>query len=219
MNIKQKIIYMSIGCLFTLAGYFLASLSNNQPPAAHAQDNTNNVIDEIVCKKIRVVNDIGNTVAEISSSFGGGNITVHNGDRKIVAQIESREKQGLISIHNREGKNVIEMGGLMQSRIRAWDYGRKGFVEIGGRYIAIHNREGKTVVEMSSFGEQGDIRIHNKEEKTVVGMSSFGEQGFFTVDNKAGKPLVVIDAIKDRPNDGLINIYNYKGERRSITTD
>ncbi len=34
MNFKQKLVYMFIGCLFTIAGYILASLGGN---ATHAQ--------------------------------------------------------------------------------------------------------------------------------------------------------------------------------------
>ena len=34
MNFKQKLVYMLIGSLFTPAGYFLASIANNQPPNA-----------------------------------------------------------------------------------------------------------------------------------------------------------------------------------------
>ncbi len=36
MNIKQKLGYMFIGCLFTIAGYILASLGGD---TTHAQQN------------------------------------------------------------------------------------------------------------------------------------------------------------------------------------
>ncbi len=72
MNTKQKLLYMFIGCIFTLVGYFLASLTNHQPLTAHGQENTNSVIDEIVCKKIKVVNSFGTTMAVIKGTQIGG---------------------------------------------------------------------------------------------------------------------------------------------------
>ena len=41
MNFKEKFGYMFIGCLFTLIGYFFASLggSSSPPNTAHAQHN------------------------------------------------------------------------------------------------------------------------------------------------------------------------------------
>ena len=70
MNFKQKLAYMAIGCVFTLAGYFLATLGAGgfNPQNATAQDNTKQVIDEIVCRKIRVVNADGRTIAVLEAS-------------------------------------------------------------------------------------------------------------------------------------------------------
>lgn len=65
MNFKQKLAYMAIGCVFTLAGYFLAILGTGgiNLQNASAQDKTKQVIDEIVCRKLKVVNPDGKTVA------------------------------------------------------------------------------------------------------------------------------------------------------------
>ena len=54
MNFKQKFGYMFIGCLFTLAGYFFASLggSPSPPNTAHAQHNEDERhFEKLVCKK------------------------------------------------------------------------------------------------------------------------------------------------------------------------
>ena len=59
MNFKQKLTYMLIGSLFTLAGYFFASLGGSALQDTHAQQNGKQVIDEIVCKQIKVVNSFG----------------------------------------------------------------------------------------------------------------------------------------------------------------
>ena len=74
MNFKQKLVYMAIGCVFTLADYFLATLGtggfNSQNASTQAGDKQ--VIDEIVTRKIRVVNDAGETVVVIDSGREGG---------------------------------------------------------------------------------------------------------------------------------------------------
>ena len=83
MNFKQKLTYMLIGSLFTLAGYFLATLTTNQPPNAHAQDNTTKVFDKIVCKELEVVNDKGERLAKLSDSGGFGTL-------KLSAHVKSK---------------------------------------------------------------------------------------------------------------------------------
>ncbi len=55
MNFKQKLGYMLIGCLFTIAGYIIASLGGD---TTHAQQNEQ-VIDKIVCREIKIVNNTG----------------------------------------------------------------------------------------------------------------------------------------------------------------
>ncbi len=55
MNFKQKLGYMLIGCLFTIAGYILASLGGS---ITHAQKDEQ-VLDKIVCRELDVVNKYG----------------------------------------------------------------------------------------------------------------------------------------------------------------
>ena len=73
MNMKQKLTYMLIGCLCTLAGYILSSLFNTP---SHVQAHDEKVIDEIVCKKLNIVNDKGITVGELSNTLTGGELTL-----------------------------------------------------------------------------------------------------------------------------------------------
>ncbi len=58
MNFKQKLGYMFIGCLFTIAGYILTSLGGG---ATHAQQDEK-VLDKIVCRELQVVNKEGKSV-------------------------------------------------------------------------------------------------------------------------------------------------------------
>ena len=53
MHFKQKLAYMALGCLFTIIGYILASLSGNPVDAQSQADKS--VINEIVCRSLTVV--------------------------------------------------------------------------------------------------------------------------------------------------------------------
>lgn len=57
MNSKEKFGYMFISCLFTLAGYFFASLggSPSPPNTAHADEDERH-FEKLVCKEIVIAN-------------------------------------------------------------------------------------------------------------------------------------------------------------------
>jgi hypothetical protein len=107
MNFKQKLGYMFIGCLFTIAGYILASLGG----ATHAQQNEQ-VIDKIVCKQLEVVNKAGKRVVNVWTNEIGkcGVIDIFNTAGKRVASIGATEDGGGIAVFNTEEKVVVEIG-------------------------------------------------------------------------------------------------------------
>lgn len=109
MNMKQKITYMLIGCLFTIAGYVLSSLFNT-PTHVQAQDDK--VIDKIVCKELEIVNDDGTTVVKLVSFRGNGVMSTYNADRKGLVFIgsETDGKSGVMSIFNANGKGLVGIG-------------------------------------------------------------------------------------------------------------
>ena len=153
MNFKQKLGYMLIGCLFTIAGYIIASLANNQLQDAHSQ-NEKEVIDEIVCRRLKVVGATGEPAVVIRETLGLGSMTLHNG---------------------------------------------KQLLSINSSFIDFSNSEGKKVL--------------------ILGANLLSSAGYIQLNNAQGKDLVSISAIEGRPNDGLINVYNHKGEWRSISKD
>ena len=185
MNFKEKLTYMLIGSLFTLAGYFLASLTNHQPPTAHGQENTNSVIDEIVCKKIKVVNSFGTTMAVIKGTQIGGWMTLHNRQGEVITLMRPGRYNIYASPGRYDGLDEREQG--------------EELLHIGPMSININNLDGQNVVSLG------------------MGIPSFA--GYIDVNNKEGKDLVSISAQEGRPNDGLINVYNHKGEWRSISKD
>ena len=125
MNFKQKLAYMAIGCAFTLAGYFLAILGTGgfNSQNASAQDNTKQIIDEIITRKIRVVNNAGETVVVIDGGReGGGGISVYNKADSFfntrnyagnpVVSINTFKNGGSVSVNgnNVSGRGVLNNG-------------------------------------------------------------------------------------------------------------
>jgi len=125
MNVKQKLGYMFIGCLFTIAGYILASLGGD---TTHAQQNEQ-VIDKIVCRELEVVNTAGNVVASIASSDNGGIMSVQNTAGKVVAFISATDKGGGMSIQNTAGKNIVAISATKD-----------------GGFMGVQNTAGKNVI-------------------------------------------------------------------------
>ncbi len=204
MNFKQKLTYMLIGSLFTLAGYFFASLGGSTLQTTHAQQNEKEVIDEIVCRNIRVVDSDGETVVSIGSNFFGGMVEVINPkqDRTSVVLIRTDKHGGRMITRNNAGKTVVEMG----AEIAGW-----GSVEIYTPPLS---------EKENIFIGFGTIAFTNSDGKEVVSLGSLLDgPGYIDVNNKKGDDLVYIGAQKGRPNDGLINVYNHKGERRSFSKD
>ena len=205
MNFKQKLVYMFIGSLFTLAGYFLATLANNQPPNAHAQDNTTKVFDKIVCKELEVVNQDGKRAVCIITDKSGGVIYIDNNEGKMVSSIGTdHNSNGHLMINNKEGIGfahfkILDSGGVM------FIYDKKE-----SRNVAIGTRK------LSGF-----IVLNNTtsaEERPAVQLDGL-TGGRLLLHNKNETHRVYIGSIKDRPNDGVINIYDFKGDHRSYTAD
>lgn len=249
MNMKQKLTYMLIGCLFTLAGTVISNLTNIP---TQAQDD--NVIDEIVCKKLKIVNEDGYTVAELDSIGRGGSLKIYNKVGLLEAVLHNSVFGGTLELHdafaenvmllnkyglkikNDQGKTTVELGNNVLSDggfLKIFD--KKGRLEvelesdrIGGGELTIYrgikepdvgpsvylncigmyidNDDGKTVTELGIDG----LRIYNED-----GMKYEKDGESIVLKNK----LVTIGAEKGRSNDGLINIYNHKGDWRSYRAD
>ena len=91
MYFKQKLAYMALGCLFTIIGYTLASLSGNPVDAQSQRDKSEpTIIDEIVCRTLRVVNDDGKTAVNIGAISDGGFMTVNHANGENAVYIGGR---------------------------------------------------------------------------------------------------------------------------------
>jgi hypothetical protein len=222
MKFKQKLVYMFIGCLFTIAGYFIATLANNQLQDAHAQKNEKEVIDEIVCRQIKVINRVGETMVVIKESSVGGWMTLHNAHGEAITLI----RPGMYSVYaspgRRDHNNVpfdlrdkVEQGGK-ETNLKLYEQALKDLGDLGDKV----EQGGKEVLYIGPglIKISGGLRGHG-EPSVLLGATFMGGIGYINVYGEKGKDLVSISAIEGRPNDGLINVYNHKGEWRSISKD
>lgn len=113
MNFKQKLVYMLIGCLFTLAGYFLATLGSGglTPQNASAQAGDKQIIDEIVCRGLSIVNAENKIVVRLvaDAEDEGGMISISNKVGVPVATLSVIEEGGSLSIADKTGQAVAAL--------------------------------------------------------------------------------------------------------------
>ena len=147
MKFKQKLAYMALGCIFTVAGYILANLGGN----GFAQEgNTDQVIDEIVCRKLKLVDSEGKTVALLEKRPGKNAaidvFTVYSSATGEEAfALRTSIGNGVLILKNYLGKAVFSAGG----------YDGSGFLDIG-------NDLGKAVVRVDTRSGHGIIETRNK---------------------------------------------------------
>lgn len=143
MNFKQKLVYMLIGCLFTLAGYFLASLGGRvaQTNNGHTQQNEEQVIDKIVCRELIVVNKDGTPIANLKS---------HEKD--------PLSSGGSLRFYNFQGQETIILDGSSNGSLRICNYIGQEAVYLGsngGGSLSLNDSEGKRATWLVGLG--GDV--------------------------------------------------------------
>ena len=168
---------MLIGCLFTLAGFILSSLFNTPTQAQN-----DNVIDEIVCKKLKIVNDDGQRVVGIGSTVSKSDvIETYNGDgRKTCWYWKLGTMAAVLWKHTTQmGKELSALGASV----------------LGNGELRLHNYEGKGLVYIGAvLGDYGIISTGNADGKELVGIggSVDGKSGHLSISNTDGKELVGI---------------------------
>ena len=154
MKFKQKLAYMLIGCLFTIAGYIIASLGGGD--TTHAQQDEQ-VLGKIVCRQLEVVNIEGTPVARIYADENGGVIDVRNAAGKqavgIVAQ-KNGKGTGTITVFNTSGKRVVSVDANF------W----------GNGSITVLNSAANLGADIYADDFGGAIAVYNAAEKLVAGI-------------------------------------------------
>ncbi len=160
MNMKQKLTYMFIGCLFTLAGTIISNLTNTP--------------NKIVCKEIVIVNDDGKGLVTIGSAYGEGFMSINNAEDKKVVHIGALG-DGLRRISNDERKKLVENDSNPFTAATL-------FIK--------DDRKPLVVIGPSHGGKSGYMDINNDDEKTLVGIGHVKgrpNDGLINIYNHTGK--------------------------------
>lgn len=218
MNFKQKLGYMLIGCLFTIAGYILASLGGN---TTHAQQNEQ-VIDKIVCRELEVVNKTGKPVVHIKTSANGGLVNIYNDKEKRIANIGAErhmQGDGMVGVWNKNGDPV----GTLYA-----NFDGNGVIDLrnkDGHIIAILGasvRKGKGILElfnkeklrvgMAATESGGIVSVSNNDGISVVNLEAkFSGEGLVHVSDKEGNSIIVMEPNINRTG-GVVEVYGKKAK-------
>ena len=150
MYFKQKITYMVIGCLFTLAGYFLATLGVGGfiPQNASAQADGKQIVDEIFCRGLWIVNAEGKIIAGLVAEDGkGGALKIFNEIGNPVAVLSAIDEGGNLNIANKIGNPAV---GLMAE-------------DEGGSLNIFGMNRNKSGARLSANKNGGVLTVKNKE--------------------------------------------------------
>ena len=99
MHVKQKMMYMAFGCLFTLTGYILASFANDSVAQSGAQDVT---FGEIACRGLTVVDGEGKRGVRLWINEYGGRVKAFGKDGGSATLQISRDG-GVIDAKGKDG--------------------------------------------------------------------------------------------------------------------
>ena len=137
MNFKQKLAYMALGCLFTIIGYIIASLGGDVNVQAQGDKSSPTVVDEIVCRKLKVVNADGKTVVLIHPSAYGGEIVVSGDDGNMAVLIGTVTDYGYIDVFHPNGRQAVMISSVSGASMHVCSADGKRAVSItpGGKGI------------------------------------------------------------------------------------
>jgi hypothetical protein len=155
---------MALGCLFTIIGYTIASLSGNPVDAQPQADKSEpTVVDEIVCRKLRVVDENGKSLVTIGELpvIGGGVIQVYQPNSKFTSRGRTSISGGNIEIYNLDKHSVSIGANSDGGYMVVYDgkvEGTQDAIQLGtnknGGYMAIFNNGGKNVLQ-AGVGDMG----------------------------------------------------------------
>ena len=158
MNHRQKLGYTALGALIMLIGLAIGSIV--APPLTAQSDG---VFDEILCRKLTVVDSDSIAAVNITSTDGVNAITIYDPIRKNHNMRLSTDLRGAhIDLHDHSAITAV---GLMSHRS-------------GGKGVFIRDG-GKAALSMGFVSEElgSSITIHDRDGNTAVGMHYSRQQG------------------------------------------
>ena len=175
MHFKQKLIFMALGSTLTLAGYLLATLVSDV--TAQSETDKSTVFDEIVCRKLKVVDADGKPVVLIGTLLSSGDIKlftnkkhVHQSNRLYVRI--SASAGGYMGVYPPDGSKPLILIGA----------------DTLGSFLKM-SRDSKEVISMGTtpVSSEGFIQIKRKDQTGSVQLGGDEYGGSMEIFNNAGK--------------------------------
>lgn len=218
----ERLLFMAIGALISFTAYIIGCASHTKNIQAQVtsekvtQSAAQQVSDEIVTRKIRVVNAEGETIVTIGDIGGDGSILVNNREGKRNVAIGSVEG-GFLSIHPENGGLGAIIRATSDAPTMEFFNGSQTILLIGGAKnggsVVTANNAGEIVAGINATEEGGMVRTHNNTGEIVALMSAtHGKGGIIGTLNNAGKNLVSVGFNK---YGGVVETYNNVG--KSVT--
>ena len=216
MYFKQKLAYMALGCLFTIIGYILASLSGN-PVDAQGDKSSPTVIDEIVCRSLRVVNADGKTIVSIDTDPYGGYMDIrHASGEDAITMAIGRDKEGFVQVRRKDQKGFIQLstneyGGVMSIFNKGDQNVLQASVTENGGYMDIDHASGENAIKMGieDTEKEGIVQVQRKDQKGLIQLGADKYGGSMAIFNKGGQN--VLQASVGDMGGGIINTRDKHG--------
>ena len=196
MYFKQKLAYMGLGCLFTIIGYILASLGGDVDAQSEGDKSEPTVVDEIVCRKLKVVDVDGKTGITMGAHQGAGYMSIYYPSNKLGISIGAflPSGGGYMSIYHPSGKPGI--------RIQTGSD--------GGSIIVYHQNGGPGVsIRTDSNGGYMNVSHASGKKAITIGIGDTSKEGFVQVQRKDQNGLIQLGA---NEYGGTMAIFNKGGE-------
>ena len=168
MHFRQKLTFMALGSILTIAGYLLATLTSDVTAQSETDKSEPLFVNEIVCRKLRVVdeNDKTRTVVDISStSRGSGYMNVNRADGQNVVRIGEVLNGGFMDVGRPDGETAVF--------ISSNDAENGGLVSVQGK------EGGSTQLSVNEYG--GNLGIFGKTDNKTRVQLSINEKGHGTI--------------------------------------
>ena len=217
----ERLLFMAIGALISFTAYIIGCASHTENIQAQStgekviQSTAQQVSDEIVTRKIRVVNAEGETIVTVGDIGGDGSILVNNKEGKRNVAIGSLGG-GWLSIHPEDGGLGAIIRTTGNTPTMEFFNGSQTILLLGaaedGGFVGTANNAGEVVASMNAAEDGGFVETANNAGEVVTFMGVFEGKGGIGIMKNAGEPLVLIDSTEDG---GLVKTYNSTG--KSVT--
>ena len=212
MNHKQKLGYMVLGAVIMFIGMAVGATVS---PNLIAQ--SNGIFDEIVCRKLTVVNKGGEEMVVLSTKGLGGKIELFSSWLKIVDTKTTGLKPAVV-LESTDARGEIQLFGLSESLSKTeWKWLKKvnlGSDAMGGRLLVYDKAEGRAVLCRAEMWGGGELIVFKNTGQPAATVGQYSHGAFFKVHHKDGEQRARLGV--DHEGNGYISTWDKSGYRQNI---